>query len=234
MLTPKAEITEVFSSVQGEGVFVGARQIFVRFKKCNLECEFCDTPNDGAIKEYSPAALLDEVKKLQDTKGPHHSVSLTGGEPLVYWDFLAAFLPLLKKLKLKSYLETNGTLPNELAKIIDLIDIVAMDFKLPTSTGGRGYWKEHLEFLKVAAQKKVFIKTVITANTKKADIEAAVTLIKAVNRNIPFIMQPATPVRKSDIKVGENRLLEFLDLALKNQVENSRVIPQMHKILGIK
>ena len=230
----KADITEVFSSIQGEGIFVGTRQIFVRFKTCNMACEFCDTPNDGAVKEYSPTQLLNEVRAIDEAKGAHHSVSLTGGEPLVYTEFLKIFLPLLKKNGFKNYLETNGTLPDELEKIIDFTDIVAMDFKLPSSTGGREYWKEHSEFLKIAARKKVFVKAVVTVNTKEADIEKAVSLIRHVNKNIPFIMQPATPVKKSDKKVGENRLLEFLDIALKNNVENSRVIPQMHKVLGIK
>ena len=234
MNAPKAEITDIFSSVQGEGIFVGARQIFIRFKRCNMVCEFCDTPNEGIVKEYSPTALMHEVKALNESKFTHHSVSLTGGEPLVYTEFLKSFLPLLKKTGFKSYLETNGTLPDELESVIDFIDIVAMDFKFPSSTGARAYWKEHLKFLKIAARKKVFVKSVITTDTKKEDVEEAVKLIREVNKNIPFIMQPATPVKNFDKKPGENRLLEFLDIALKEKIENSRVIPQMHKMLGVK
>lgn len=233
-MTQKAEITEVFSSIQGEGVFVGARQIFIRFKQCNMECIFCDTPNEGIAKEYSVTALMREVKTVEEGKGPHHSVSLTGGEPLVYTEFLKVFLPLLKKAELKSYLETNGTLANEIEEIIDFIDIVAMDFKLPSSTGNRPYWKEHLDFLKIASRKKVFVKAVITPDTDSKDIEEATALIKKVNRNIPFILQPAEPVKKYDKKVGENRLLEFLEIAARSQVENTRVIPQMHKAWGVK
>lgn len=234
MNMPKADIVEIFSSIQGEGIFVGARQIFVRFKKCNMVCEFCDTPNSGAFKEYSPNQLMHEVKVLEEMKGAHHSVSLTGGEPLVYSEFLKVFLPLLKKNNFKSYLETNGTLPKELADIIEFIDIIAMDFKLPSSTDNKAYWKEHLEFLKIAIRKKVFVKTVVTPNTKKNDVEEAIKLIKAVDKKIPFIIQPATPVNTHDRPIGENRLLEFLDIASKNDVENSRVIPQMHQMLRIK
>ncbi len=234
MIGQRAKITEIFSSVQGEGIFVGARQIFVRFKECNMECSFCDTPNDGPAKEYTSASLMSEIRSLEEAKGPHHSVSLTGGEPLVYAQFLKAMLPLLKKAGFKSYLETNGTLPGELEGVIDLIDIVAMDFKLPSSTEERAYWNEHLEFLKIAARKKVFVKSVVTTETKKEDVRKAVRLIRTVNKKIPFIMQPATPVKNFDKKPGENRLLEFLDIALKEKIENSRVIPQMHKILGVK
>lgn len=230
----KSDISEIFSSVQGEGIFVGARQIFVRFKTCNMACEFCDTPNDGVTKEYSSVQLLAEIKKIDRDKGPHHSVSLTGGEPLVYTEFLKVFLPLLKSARFKSYLETNGTLPKELGAIIDYLDIIAMDFKLPSSTGMRPYWKEHAEFLKIASRKKVFVKAVVTPQTKAKDIEEAVAIIRSINKNIPFIMQPATPIKKSDKKIAENRLVEFMDIALKNHVENSRVIPQMHKMLGVK
>ncbi|MDP3730165.1 MAG: 7-carboxy-7-deazaguanine synthase QueE [Candidatus Omnitrophota bacterium] len=234
MSASKAEITEVFSSVQGEGIFVGARQIFVRFKGCNMACEFCDTPTGAAGKEYSCAVLMNEVRMIDGSNGPHHSVSLTGGEPLVYAEFLKSFLPLLKKEGFKSYLETNGTLPDALLDVIDLIDIVAMDFKLPSSTGGGAYWKEHLEFLKIAVRKKVFVKSVVTTDTKKEDVIEAVRLIRGVNKKIPFIIQPATPVKTFNKRPGENCLLEFLDIALKNEVENSRVIPQMHKAWGVK
>ena len=234
MIAPKAEIGDIFSSVQGEGIFAGARQIFIRFKRCNMACEFCDTPNGGTAKEYSPAVLMREIKALDESKGPHHSISLTGGEPLMYAEFLKSFLPLLKREGFKSYLETNGTLPDELEGVIDLIDIVAMDFKLPSSTGLGAYWKEHFKFLKIAARKKVFVKSVITADTKKDDIEEAIRLIKMVNKNIPFIMQPAEFAKNFDKRVSSSRLLEFLDIALKNEIENSRLIPQMHKIMGVK
>ena len=38
-----AHLVEVFSSFQGEGLYVGQRQLFIRFAGCNLRCRFCDT-----------------------------------------------------------------------------------------------------------------------------------------------------------------------------------------------
>ncbi|PLX95348.1 MAG: 7-carboxy-7-deazaguanine synthase QueE, partial [Desulfuromonas sp.] len=35
---------ELFSSIQGEGVFLGERQAFLRLAGCNLDCAYCDTP----------------------------------------------------------------------------------------------------------------------------------------------------------------------------------------------
>ncbi len=230
----KAPVIEVFSSIQGEGIFLGARQAFVRFKDCNMNCAFCDEPRNLDAKEYTPSELLRAVKMLEREREPHHSVSLTGGEPLLYVEFLKEFLPLLKKNGMKVYLETNGTLPDDLQKVIGLVDIVAMDFKLPSSTGEKACWNEHALFLKIALRKKVFVKAVVTPNTTAEDIKKAALIISRANRKVPFILQPATPVRPLEKNVDTQRLVGFLDIASRNNLENTRVIPQIHKILNAK
>lgn len=230
----KAAITEVFSSIQGEGAYVGARQIFIRFRECNMKCGFCDTRDIGAGKEYSAAQLARKVMDLNKNKGPHHSISITGGEPLMYAEFLKKLLPALKELGFKIYLETNGTLPEKLREVIGLVDIVAMDFKLPSATKEKPYWTQHQEFLKIASGKKVFVKVVVTNETSKSDIEQAIDLIKKVDRRMPFIIQPATPVKKTDKAVSEDRLREFLDLTLTKNIKNPKIMPQMHKMWGVK
>lgn len=230
-----ADIIEIFSSIQGEGIFLGAKQIFIRFKRCNLTCAYCDENLDRKAWRYSPLELMKEVKLLESAKGTHHSVSLTGGEPLLYAEFLKSFLKILRRNRnFRSYLETNGTMPYELAKIIDLVDIVAMDFKLPSSTGERPFWTEHLEFLKIASKKKVFIKAIVTPDTVKNDIEKSIDLIKRMKKNIPFVLQPATPVGPHDKDVPKDALVRFLEIGLKRDLANIRVMPQIHKILNVK
>ena len=230
----RAEISDIFSSIQGEGVFLGARQVFVRFKDCNLSCAFCDEPRDSEIKEYSPEELMDQVEFLEASRGPHHSVSLTGGEPLLYADFLKVFLKLLKEKGLKAYLETNGTLPGELSKVIDLVDIIAMDFKLPSSTLERPFWDEHRKFLKLAAKNKVFVKVILTPNTAVDDINKAISLLKEVDKSVAMILQPATPMKTGAEAVGKERLLEFLEMAAAKGLDNVRIVPQMHRLLKVK
>ncbi len=230
----EAEIVDIFSSVQGEGIFVGAKQVFVRFKRCNMNCSFCDEDKDADPRFYTPSALMEEIESLEEAKGMHHSVSLTGGEPLMYPDFLKALLPLLRKKNKKSYLETNGTLPEELFGTIDLVDIVAMDFKLPSSTGERAFWDEHLEFLKIALKKNVFVKVVVTPDTTIEDFEKAVELIKKAGKSIPLIIQPVTPVSSGAKEVSKEMLLKFLEIGLKNNLDHIRVIPQVHKMLRMK
>ncbi len=230
----KAEITEVFSSLQGEGLLLGARQIFIRFKRCNLKCSFCDVPSDLASRECAVPQLFEEIKLIDIEKGPHHSISLTGGEPLLEAEYVKELLSLLKTNNFKTYLETNGMLPHELSKVIHLVDIIAMDFKLPSSTGLGDFWEEHLDFLRIAKTRRVFVKMVITAGTTTEDFLKAIDVVSAVDREIPFILQPVTPVRTGEKMPGTERLLELYRIANREQLENTRVIPQIHKVLGVR
>ena len=36
-------LSELFSSIQGEGPFIGERHFFIRFSGCHRKCIFCDT-----------------------------------------------------------------------------------------------------------------------------------------------------------------------------------------------
>jgi 7-cyano-7-deazaguanine synthase len=229
----EAEIADIFSSVQGEGTMLGSRQIFIRFKDCNMRCVFCDEPRGAVSPAYSPQALMDKVELLEKSEGAHHSVSITGGEPLCYADFLEKFLPLLRKKGIKVYLETNGTMPEELERIIDYVDIVAMDIKLPSSTLEKAMWGEHAGFLKIAAKKKAFVKVVVTRDTTEEDVARAARLVKEAGEDIPLIIQPASPAQKAHPPeiAAVNR---FMRIGLENRLKNVSVIPQMHKEWGVK
>ncbi|MDF1532664.1 MAG: 7-carboxy-7-deazaguanine synthase QueE, partial [ANME-2 cluster archaeon] len=43
-MTEPVFLGEIFNSIQGEGIFTGMRQVFVRFQGCPLHCDYCDTP----------------------------------------------------------------------------------------------------------------------------------------------------------------------------------------------
>lgn len=227
----KANILEIFQSIQGEGKYAGVKQVFVRFFECNMHCVWCDTPASigDTGRNYKEMELNDVVVKIAVLKEGSHSVSLTGGEPLLQADFVKELLPHLKKMKLPAYLETNGIFPNELAKVIDNVDIVAMDIKLPSSTKCRGYWKEHADFLKVALKKDVFIKAVISSDTDKEDIVKAVELVKKIDPNVLFILQPNTYELSHGVM---KRCLDFQDYCLK-YLPDARILPQVHKFMKI-
>ena len=218
-----AKIIEIFSSVQGEGPYVGEKQLFVRFYGCNLDCGFCDEKKKDFFSEYASRELVERISESRE-----ETVSFTGGEPLLQAGFLREVLSNLREEK-KIYLETNGVLGKELLGILDFVDIISMDFKLPSSTGLRPYWKEHSLFLKKSRKKEVFVKAVVTNETVLSDIEMAVSIIKGIDKNIPFIIQP----------VSYNNSIEKVDLtgsffeSAKRELRDVRIIPQVHKVLGV-
>ncbi len=232
----ETEISEIFSSLQGEGPYLGVKQIFVRFGRCNMHCVYCDELEKMDAEQFSVLSgedILKTIDAFEIEKGPHHSVSLTGGEPLFYTPFLKNFMPKLKEKGLTVYLETNGTLSKELSQLIKWCDIIAMDMKPPTSTSDRDYYKEHRAFLKIALQKEVFVKVVITPATTAEDIRQCVEILKETNPNIPFIFQPLSDpigINAESLQLIETRFFEIA----KIELSDVRVIPQMHKIWGVR
>jgi organic radical activating enzyme len=222
----KGKISEVFASLQGEGVFFGEKQIFVRFYGCNLNCRYCDTKLDY-FSEYEPQELFEEFKLYHDQ---YHSISFTGGEPLLQKDFLKVVLIMTKNFGYWNYLETNGTLPEALKEVISYLDIVAMDIKLPSSTGTKSFWEEHREFLRVASTKDVFVKSVICSTTKDEELLQAINLLKDVDRSTVLVLQPNSLENNAMLT---DKLRLYQDICLKERL-TCCVIPQLHRVAGIR
>jgi organic radical activating enzyme len=223
----KGRISEVFESVQGEGLYLGESQIFVRFFGCNLNCKFCDTSTNNFL-EYEPQELFEEIKSYG--KG-YHSVSFTGGEPLLQNEFLKKILRLNHQEGYRNYLETNGTLTGELRDVIDDTDFIAMDFKLPSSAEMVNVWGMHRRFLKVASQKEVFVKMVICESSREEDLREALKIIREVNAAAIVILQPNYFEKYHSSLI--DKIKNFRDICWQEKI-TACVIPQMHKIVGLR
>lgn len=244
MPDPLAHLIEIFSSVQGEGPLVGCRQIFLRFAGCNLTCDYCDTPGNVPLhcrwekrpgthdfillsNPLTPEEVALKVGELNPAA--HHSISLTGGEPLLHTTFLLELIPLIQGTRQGIYLETNGTLPAMLEQVLPMVDIISMDIKLPETAGIQPCWQEHREFLALARQKYVFVKLVVDEKTKPGEIEQSLQLILSVG-DIPLVIQPVTPPGGKP-RMAPEKLLAFQAQALE-RLTDVRIIPQTHKFLG--
>ena len=229
-----AKINEIFESIQGEGKYLGANQIFVRFSNCNLHCKFCDTKFFEG-KNYDIEALMREILNFDLSKV--HSISFTGGEPLMYVDFLNEFLNnfeiLSKKFNIKIYLETNGTLFKNLQKIIDKIDIVSMDIKLKTATNEENKFDINDKFLKIASNVEIYVKVVFDNKIEENEIENCCRLAKKYN--VPLYLQPESSFLFKELK-NKNNILFFKNIH-KNflkHYKNVFFIPQVHKFLNLR
>lgn len=248
MMHDATPLIEVFSSLQGEGVLAGCRQIFIRFPGCNLDCAYCDTrieappvcrietkPGSGIFSDHpqpiSLVTVLDLVHRwCGSLPDAHHSISITGGEPMLHADLLAHWLPELNIL-LPVYLETNGTMPEYLPRLIEHLDYISMDIKLPTSAATPAFWHEHRRFLEIAVEREVSVKVIVGELTSLQDLIKAADLVAEVDDEIPFIIQPVTG-RDGRVAVPPERLLAF-QAAVAGKLTNVRVLPQMHHLLEV-
>ncbi len=239
-----AHINEIFNSIQGEGPYAGTRQVFVRFEQCQLHCAYCDTPqarnvSDSCRVERAPGAgefyslknpvgrdkLEEIIRKLWSPSTRH--VSLTGGEPLVHADFIRTLEP-----EYPLYLETNAGFPRKAKELRDKISIASCDIKLPEHDSTDHYaelLKNELETISIFNETSTtFVKVIILPETTTQSIAFAVDGIESIDPSIPFILQPVT----SDRKVSTGRLLELMDFSGK-KLKDVRVIPQMHRMMGL-
>ncbi|MBN1807883.1 MAG: 7-carboxy-7-deazaguanine synthase QueE [Planctomycetes bacterium] len=243
-MSDSGSLLEVFLAVQGEGVRVGELHLFVRLFGCNLACDYCDTAiGDEApgefpvtIRDFScrhknpviPAVLASVI--CGHLPGGVGAVAVTGGEPLVQAGFLALFLEEFRRIGMPTrpdiYLETNGTLPDEITAVEPLVDMVAMDIKLPSVYGGRALWDEHTAFLAKVAH-KTFVKVVVGRSVSMTEFQQAVDLIAAIDPSIPLVIQPVWPV-----EVGAALLLDLQARALA-RLQHVRIIVQQQEILGM-
>lgn len=235
----KAPVREIFCSVQGEGPYTGVKQAFIRFTGCNLECVYCDTPvgvvpgckveTTAGTQKFSnienPLTTTD-VSKAVCRYGDLHSVSLTGGEPLLYADFINE-LDLAHPL----YLETNMSIPEQAQKVKDKIRYVAGDFKLEAGCNLDNYDEyfndmvECFRVLQCTAERDCFCKIVLMEGFERENLLEGVSKIKEYISMI--VLQPVTPHEGKDARpVPVIEMMEIQETLL--EMKNTRIMPQSH------
>ena len=171
------KINEIFVSLQGEGLLVGAPTIFIRLTGCNLRCSFCDTTyayENGTQMRIS--AIIREIQKFHCT-----TVCITGGEPLLQKQTPLLIDMLLQK-KYLVCLETNGskTIKNLVGKKYLLI---SLDIKCPSSGSHEKMIMGNISYLSKKDQLKFIIKN-------KQDYEFAIRVLKKYTPVCPVFFQP--------------------------------------------
>jgi organic radical activating enzyme len=250
-------VSEVFSAIQGEAALVGERQIFVRLMGCNIRCHYCDQPEAlektagtcrmeqtagrrdwvGIASPMDTEVVLEAVRRLAD-QVPHHSVSLTGGEPLFQRRVVPDLVSGLARLGTRVMLETNGTLPGALAEVAEGLSFVSMDLKLPSVDGESVSEATQEEFLRTCLDLGLttWVKLVVGPAIDRMEFARAVTMLAEVAGCFPgpvpeLFLQPLTPFALASEAPGPELMLELQAEALRLH-PRTRVIPQTHKAIG--
>jgi 7-carboxy-7-deazaguanine synthase len=163
-IIPKLKVSEIFSSLQGEGPYAGTPAVFLRLAICNMHCWYCDTKYTWLYSERTLSVVkseiarlhkntptdlklydlqqemselgLDEVKNQLLQSNQNHLV-ITGGEPMLQQAALLKMLSELKKEKnFMVEVETSGTVP-PLRDFADLVDQWNVSPKLEDSGNSR-------------------------------------------------------------------------------------------------
>jgi len=236
----------MFVSVQGEGPYVGYRQLFVRFPKCNLNCLYCDTPKDwendkkchvekspgsGEFEEIDNPLSVSQVTDIIAAQKRIHSVSLTGGEPLLY----APFIKELKGSRAPLYLESNMTLPEGAKEVKDVVRYVSGDFKLDGQCDFRGQYEKHFNatvrsfsILRKTSFRDCFCKVIVTEGLDSEDMMHALDQIKGCISTL--ILQPVSPT--GEVRAASPQQVMMLQDMAMDLIEDVRIIPQTHKLWG--
>lgn len=152
---------------------------------CNFRCPYCHNPELVDSTKFQKPLTIEYVLDFLDyRKNLLDGVVITGGEPTIHYD-LPEFIQKIKRMGYSVKLDTNGTNPNMIRRVIDLglVDYIAMDFKAPL-----GKYEE-----------------VVRTQVNIQDIFESVNVIKNSNIHYEFrttiVKQLLTPLDIQTIKV---------------------------------
>jgi len=230
------KISEIFYSIQGEGMLAGVPSVFVRSSGCNLRCTWCDTPYTSwnpEGREVSIDQILAEALQSRDRKEaalkpsfqPQIShVVITGGEPMIA-EGIVELTHRLKELGMHVTIETAGTVHKDV-----VCDLMSISPKLANSTpyerdGGRWaaqhdrlrYQPEVLE--KLTREFEYQLKFVVASPEDLAEIETMLQEIHA-DRGRVVLMAEGT-----DAEIIRERALWITEICKR---EGFRYSPRLH------
>jgi len=176
---------------------------------CNFRCPYCHNhPLVFHPGQFASISLKEILQRLNSFKGWIDGVCLTGGEPTLHAD-LPLLIREIKEIGLLVKLDTNGSNPEMLEKLIDKreVDFIAMDVKAPLdpfsyrrSTGlsiDLALVSKSIEILKRGKVEYQFRMTVVPQLHSEKEIQTLGQELKAGRRMILQNFNPENPLDPS-------------------------------------
>jgi len=197
---------------------------------CSFRCPFCHNPElvDNRLFAVQSNLEKDFFDFLKKRKGKLEGVCITGGEPTIQKD-LIDFIRKIKKLGFLVKLDTNGTRPDVLRKIIQekLVDFIAMDIKnqpknYDKTTGVKGDIKRIKLSADLIMRSKIpyeFRTTVVPGIHQEKDFAEIAKWIKGARA---YYLQEYREVKILDPRLKKKTKGKTIDLEkIKKQIENN-------------
>ncbi len=200
-------VSEIFYSLQGEGVLIGTPTLFIRLSGCNLDCSWCDT--SYARFGGTEKAVVDLVSLAKAQAAPY--VCITGGEPLIQEETYDLVDKLLRE-GFHTTLETNGSMPLDQLPSTESL-LISMDIKCPSSGMSERMSFENIDLLSPTDQLKFVL-------ADERDMLFAESILNSRLVNCPVVFSP----------VGGLALKPLAEFVLEKEL-NVRVLPQLHKLI---
>jgi organic radical activating enzyme len=206
------KINEIYETVQGEGLLVGKPSLFIRLQGCNLRCPWCDQPGSLSQEGGKEITLKDLI--LRARRSPFRHAVITGGEPFTCSNLHLIVQSLIEE-GFSVQIETNGTLfQDELLPLVEGVHITC------SPKGVAGYFV-HPSILKYASELKF-----VVDESLSEEVLLREEFISFHRRGLT-VLQPESnkgEMFKKALRIQRNLSPMGFEL---------RVIPQVHKFLGI-
>ncbi|MDF2947549.1 MAG: queE [Bacillales bacterium] len=229
----KIPVLEIFGpTIQGEGMCIGQKTMFIRTAGCDYQCSWCDSAFtwDGSgkndIKLLDPIEIFNELKTLGGEN--FNYVTISGGNPALLGS-LSDLVDILKSNGYKLGIETQGSKWQDWLMRIDDITLSPK----PPSSGMITDFEVFNDIVNRLRGKNISIKVVVFDDE---DLEYA-RKIHLENMNIPLFLQ----VGNSDIETtDDSKLIQDSLHNLRNLIDkisvdkdfnNARVLPQLHTLI---
>jgi 7-carboxy-7-deazaguanine synthase len=236
----RVQLSEIFTSIEGEGILIGTKTMFIRMAGCHLGCIWCDTGYALALNS-GKAYTLDHVKDMisNELQPNTYKVNFTGGEPLLQHDAVANLAKFIKDKGLKTYLESSCFDSHRFEKVLPFIDICKIEFKMSDSNAVDSDHHTRLLInerkcldMSIECSKTTYIKVVVTASSSIGEFRKLLqdVFTRIETRDLAgFIIQPSSVMEEPSLE----KLLNFYD-ATYPIYQNVRIIPQLHKLMGVR
>ena len=234
----KVRLSEVFTSIEGEGILYGTKTLFVRLAGCPFTCFYCDTPESLPLdsgREYTLKQACDLIDSSIQSKT--YKVNFTGGDPLIQHEAVAELARHVQEKRVPTYLESSCFDSARFGHVLPFIDIAKIEFK--TKDSGfvdPGHHSRLVENavrcmeLSTSSKKTTYVKIVASARTAPDDLGS---LARHIFSRVPgdkisgFVIQPTYGTAEPSLEL----LLGLYD-AVHPYYGEVKVVPQLHKMIG--